>query len=237
VPLAGRASIATALVIAAVCDSGRARAAAGASWTDTPALVARATAPVEDALRACVGARTPRAIELVASRGRGGATRVSMPLPQLGHRGPTAEERCLTRTIARVRLPPLPPLVERLALLHVIVARGAPAPAADPAFVAWRDPGAAVAALLAHGRRAALAACDRGPRTIRLILDLRRGATRVWLPAWQFHSPTGDGTTPPAQRRVRACLRAAIPTWRPPLLPRAMGELEVAIPVTPARRP
>jgi len=229
-----------ALVLAAVlAAAGPASAGSGGapapSWTDVPALVAAATAPVDDALRACVRGHLPRTIELVATRGPGGATQVSMPLYGLGQRGPTPEERCLVRAVARVRLPALPAEVERISLLHVVAAAGAPAPPADPAFAAWRDPAAAIATLIDPRRRAALAACDRRPRTVRLILDLRHGATRVWLPAWQFHSPTGDGTTPPAQRRVRACLRGAIHGWKPPVLPRAMGELELALRVTPAR--
>ena len=193
VSLARLATIVALAAAALPADPARARAAPG--WTDVPALVAHATAPVEDRLRACAGEDLPLEVELVATRARGGATRVSMPLPAVGGRGLTREERCLLEAIARVSLPPLPAGLERVALLHVVTAPGAPPPPADPAFDASRDPAAAVAGLLDRARRAALAACDRRPRTVRLVLDLRRGATRVWLPAWQFHAPSGDGTT------------------------------------------
>jgi hypothetical protein len=204
-----------------------------AGWSDTPAVVAAGVAPVEDALRACFRAPLPQRIGFFASRGDDGGTIVAMPLPaSVGHRGLTPEERCLMRTIARIELPPLPEGIDRIALGQVIVAAGDPAPAADAAFADWRDPAATLApALDAH--RPAMAACDRRPRTVRLVVDLRRGRTRVWLPAWQFHSKRGDGTTPARERPVKACLRRAVAGWRLPALPRAMAELQLSVPVTP----
>ncbi|MBK9033044.1 MAG: hypothetical protein IPL61_17550 [Myxococcales bacterium] len=65
------------------------------------------------------------------------------------------------------------------------------------------------------------------------MVDRRRGRTRAWLPAWQFHARTGDGTTPPRERAVKACVARAIRAWRLPLLPGTMGEMHVVIPVAP----
>ena len=123
----------------------------------------------------------------------------------------------------------MPAEVERVILGHTIVAAGAAAPAIDKAFADWRDLPATLSTLIDAKRRAALAACDRKPRTVRVILDLSHGKTRVWLPAWQFHSDKGDGTTPPAQRPIKACLTKAIADWKPPVLPWSMAELELAI--------
>jgi hypothetical protein len=219
------------LIVALLTVIAAPAAAAAPTWADTPALLAHATAPVAGALRACVS-KLPRPISLIVTRRRDGATSVTMPLYGLGGRGMTPEERCLAGTVPRIKLPPLPAEIERVGLLHVIAAPDVK-PARDPAFDDWRDPAAALARFLDEKRRAALAACSRAPRKVRLVLDLRRGATRVWLPQWQFHSPSGDGTTPPAEQRVKACLGAAIRGWRPPTLPRAMGELELAVAVAP----
>jgi hypothetical protein len=204
------------------------------TWSNIPALLASATAPVAEQLRRCVGKRLPCKVSVLAMRARDGATAVRWPLPAtLGGRGMTPEERCLAKTIPLIKLPPLPADVARVGLLHVITAADAPPPPRDPAFDAWRDLRASLAAQLTPTRRTALAGCDRRPRTVRVMLDLRRGATRVWLPAWQFHSPQHDGTTPPAEQRVKACLGKVIRDWRPPPLPRAMAELELAVPVKP----
>lgn len=197
--------------------------ARAADWTDVPALLAEATAKVEPAVRACT--RLPKRIALIASRTRRG-TRVAMPMPAVGTRGLTPEERCLIAAIARVALPPLPAEIDRVVLGRTF---GAPV----PAFGDWRDPAKTLATVLDPGRRAALAACDRRPRTVRITLDLRAGRTRVWLPAWQFHAPSGDGTTPPRERRVKACLAKVIRSWRPPALPPAMAELQLAIRTRP----
>lgn len=211
----------------------RAASAKPPTWTDVPALLASAAAPVADDLRACAGKRLPLPVALVAMRGRDGDTTLEMPLPGLGGRGPTPQERCLRKAVARISLPPLPPEIERITLRYVIEAPGAPTSAIEPAFDDWRDPRAAISKLLDAPHRARLAACDRRRHTIRLVLDLRKGETRVWLPNWQFHAPGGDGTRPPAERRVKACLTAAIRALHPPPLPRGMGELQLAVSVTP----
>jgi len=197
-------------------------------WTDVPALIRSATAPVDGELRKC-SKRLPNRIAMIATRTRAG-TAVAMPMPGVGGRGFTPEERCLMAAIAKVALPALPAEIERVILVHAIT--DAPA-TPDKAFDDWRDPAATLATLIDAKRRAALAACDGKPRTVRVILDLRAGATRVWLPAWQFHSASGDGSTPPAQRRVKACLTKAIRDWHPPALPSAMAELELALAVGP----
>lgn len=206
--------------------------AAADDWTDTPALVAAALGTVEDDLRACFGDDLPQRIGFIAARGDGGETRVHVPLYGIGHRGPTARERCLVRVIGRVTLPPLPPGIERVALAHVVTAPGASPAPPDAETLRWRDPAATLAPILDE-HRAALAACDRRPRTVRLVLDRRRGRTRVWLPAWQFHSRSGDGTTPPRERTVKTCLRRALRGWSVPVLPRTMAELQLAVPVAP----
>ena len=108
----------------------------------------------------------------------------------------TPEETCLFAAVPKVTLPPLPTGFERVLLGHVVTAPGAAPPAVEPAFAAWLDPAATIAASIDAAHRTALAACDARPRTVRLVVDLRKRATRVWLPAWQFHSPRGDGTTP-----------------------------------------
>ena len=204
-------------------------AAPAPMWTDTPALLAHATAAVADDLRACVRGRLPRKVSVVAMRARDGSTSVAMRMPPVGYRGLTAEQICVSKAINKIVLPPLPSGVERVSMQHVITAEGATAPAVDPAFASWRDPAATLATFFDDSRKAALAACDPKPRTVRLILDLRKGATRVWMPAWQFHSPRGDGTTPPSERRIKACLTRAMRGWSPPLLPQTMAALEITI--------
>jgi hypothetical protein len=194
----------------------------GGGWTDTPAVIAAAVAPVEDALRGCLRGGLPRRLGMYATRGDGGATVVNMPMPPVGVRGLTAEERCLMRTIARIELPPLPAPIERLGIGFVVVAAGEPAAPVDAAFSAWRDPAATLAPVI-DAHLTALAACDRRPRTVRLVVDLRRGRTRVWLPAWQFSgAPAG----------VKVCLRRVIGRWRLPVLPRSLGEMQLAIPTS-----
>lgn len=191
---------------------------ASADWTDVPALISEAVGRVDGDLRACA-ARLPKRIAITVTRTRDG-TRATMPMPQLGGRGPTPEERCLLAAVAKISLPALPTELDRVVLGYTI---GEP-PADEPAFAAWRDPVAAVAKLVGDG--SALAACDGRPRTVRIVLDLRRGATRAWLPAWQFRD----------EARVRACLAKVLRTWQPPPLPRAMGELQLAIRTAPRPR-
>lgn len=219
------------LVVVAICLVQAPARAQTAGWTDVPALLASATAPVEAELRACTK-KLPLTVGIIASRTKKG-TSVVMPMPPVGIRGFTDEERCLMKTIAKIELPELPADIETIYLGHTVVAAGATAPATETAFDAWRDPGKTVAGLFDDKRRAALAACDRKPRTVRLVLDERHGKTRVWLPAWQFHSPTGDGSTPPAEQKVKACMTKAITGWKAPVLPGQMPELELAISVSP----
>lgn len=214
---------------ATVLAAGAAAAQPAPGWDDAPAMLAAAMAPLDADLRACLTTPGPRTITVIVSRDRDGATVVAMPLPaSVGHRGLTPEERCLLRTVPRATVPPLPPPLERIAFAHVIGGSAA----ADPALADWRAPATTVAAGL-EPVRGALAACDARPRVVRLIVDRRRARTRVWLPAWQFHAPSGDGSTPPRQRKVKACLTRAIRGVTLPLLPRTLGDLEVAVPTTP----
>lgn len=214
------------LVVMLVVFGWMPRADAQPSWNDVPAVLASATASVATDLRKCVK-RVPKPIGLFATRAKDGTTTVAMPLPGLGGRGPTPEDRCLSTTAAKIALPALPAEVERLGFVHTI--DDAPA---TPAFGAWSDLVGTLAKVIDAPRRTALAACDAKSRTVRVVLDRRKNATRVWLPAWQFHSPRGDGTTPAAERKVKMCLSKAIADWKPPVLPAAMGELQLAIPAT-----
>jgi hypothetical protein len=199
-----------------------------ADWRDAPATLAAVVAPIDDELRACLTAPGPRTVAIVFTRGDDGATRAALPMPPVGIRGLTPEERCLLAVVPRVVAPPLPALIERIAFAYVI---GGPA-AVDPDPASWRDPGTVIADVI-DPARASLAACAARARMVRLVFDRRRARTRVWLPAWQFHSRRGDGTTPPRERRVKACVRRAIRGWQLPPLPPAMGELHVAVDVAP----
>ncbi len=204
------------------------------SWGDVPALLDSAVAAHADALRACVPT-LPRDLGFSATRTKSGTTQAVMPLYGIGGRGPTREEKCLTAAIAKLALPALPPELERIGLRVTLVAAGDPPAKHEKRFDDWRDPVATVANVIDAPLRAALGACDRKPRTVRVVLDLTRGRTRVWLPAWQFHAASGDGSTPPAEARVKACLGKALRGLSPPVLPQAMAELQVAIPIAPPR--
>lgn len=212
---------------------GVAHAQPADDWRDVPALIASATAAHDDALRGCFSEPLPQSIALIANRDRGGKTSVGMPFPAVGYRGFTPEERCLMKAVAAIELPPLPPSLERVIAVHTVTAAGAPAPAVEAAFADWRDPAATLAGALDDRRRAALTACDRRARTIRLVIDLRHQRTRVWMPAWQFHAPSGDGSTPPAQRTIKRCLTRALRGWQLPVLPRALPELQATITTAP----
>ena len=157
--------------------------------------------------------KTGKTIAITATHAKSGATLASMPVLGVGYRGFTPEERCLVAAVAKLTLAPLPAEVERATFAHVI---GDPPPDLKnwPTFDA--------------DQRKALAACDRKPRTVRLVLDVRRNKTRVWLPAWQFHSPAGDGSTPERERRVKACMTKAIKGWTA-TLPAQVGEIQLAL--------
>ncbi len=227
-----RVTVTVAGAVLVLLGSGLAWSEPAASgWNDVPALATAAATPVAATLRACVHGRLPLALELIATPARGGSTNVAMPMPPVGQRGLTPEERCLLRAVPTIALPPLPEELARVGVAITVDATGVTV-AADPAWDAWRDLGAAIARVVDRDHRAALATCAPRARTVRLILDRRHDRTRVWLPAWQFHSPSGDGTTPPAEQHVKACLTRAIAAWKPAVLPAAMGELELAIPVS-----
>jgi hypothetical protein len=222
---------ACALAVFALSTSAEANTAP--DWNDVPALVAFATQSVDKDLRACVK-KVPKQLALIATRDpKTGATKVAMPFPPVGGRGFTAEEKCLMATIPKIALPDLPAGIDRIIVGHTVLADGATPAAPDKAFDTWKDPATAVAAFVDDKAKASLAACDKKARTVRVILDLSHGKTRVWLPAWQFHSAKGDGTTPAAEARVKACINKVIATWKPLPLPAAMAEMQLAIAVTP----
>jgi hypothetical protein len=201
-------------------------------WTDVPAMIAATIAPIDDPLRACLGDHLPSNIGLNVSRDRDGNTRVTHPLYGLGQRGPTAEERCLVAAVARLSLPPLPPGVDLVGFGYMVRASGSALPAVDPEFAAWRDLPAMVAAITSdHG--AELATCSRQARTVHVVLDRRRAKTRAWLPAWQFHSSSHDGTTPAAHRGSKRCLARQVRAWTLPPLPAAMAVLELTLAIAP----
>lgn len=214
-------------LLVGVTSATAAHAEPAPSWQDVPALVAAAGGAVDQELRGCLQGKSTRTLSLVATRDRAGTTHVEMPLPSyVGIRGLTPEDACLMPVAAKIAMPALPAEVDRVQFGYAV---GGAAVPADPAFAAWRDLGGALAKELEPARRAALAACSTTPRTVRVILDLRAGKTRAWLPAWQFHSPRGDGTTPPAEARIKACLTRVVAKWRPPVLPAQLPEIELAI--------
>jgi hypothetical protein len=218
------ALLALALALALVTATAHADTAPG--WNDVPALVAFATQSVDKDLRAC-SKKMPLTIAMIASRdAKTGSTHVAMPDPGVGGRGFTPEENCLMAAIARISLPDLPASIDRIVLAHTVFADGVKPPPPENAFDDWRDPSTTLAKAIDPER---LATCSAKPRTVRLVLDLRSGKTRVWLPAWQFHSPNGDGSTPPAEQKVKTCLEKVIASFKPPVLPKAMGELEVTL--------
>ena len=199
-------------------------------WTDAPAVLAAAMAPIDADLRACLEPGRSRTLGIIVRRERS-RTIVMMPLPlYVGILGLTPEDDCLLGVVPRAVVPPLPPLLEHLVFAYPI----APAtpPAVDPQRAAWRDPAATLAGVVDPSRDA-LAACDARPRPVRVVIDRRRNRTRAWLPAWQFHRPGGDGTTPPRERRVKACLARVVRRWALPLLPRDLGDLHIVVPTTP----
>lgn len=192
------------------------------TWNDLPALIREAEAVVDDELQAC--SKKPLRIGISVTRDpKTGKTSVGRPVPGVGYLGYTELDKCAGKAAAKIVLPVLPAMVERLGI-------AVPLAASDPAWADWRDLPAALAAVIATGP---LGACDVKARTVRLVLDLRHGKTRVWLPAWQFHAESGDGTTPVPEQKVKACLGKAIAGWNPPVLPRDLGEIEVAVAVKP----
>jgi len=204
--------------------------ASAADWTDLPALIAATEAPVLGDLRACVKGKLPKSIGYVLARGKRG-TSAGMPLYGVGFRGITPEQRCLGTAVAKLAFPELPAGIEQVTLGLTIRPATAPTPPPDPAWGAWKDLASALTTLIDGPRRATLAACDGKARTVRIVVDRTTRATRIWLPAWQFHSPKGDGTTPPAEQRVKACMTKAMRTWTAPALPAGLGELQISIAV------
>lgn len=219
------------LVTCAVLLGIAAPAAAAPSWSDVPDLLAAATAPIAAELRGCVTGKLPKTISVILTRGKLGTT-AGMPIYGLGFRGPSPEQRCLGTAVAKLALPDLPAEIEQV-LIGVLIQRDTtPLPPPETAFADWKDLAAAVASLIDAPRRATLAACDARARTVRLVVDRTARATRVWLPAWQFHSPSGDGTTPPREQRVKACMTKAVRGISAPALPTVLGELQLAIRVS-----
>jgi hypothetical protein len=195
-------------------------ASAAPAWDDIPQLIARAV-PVA-ALRACSKVKLPWQLPLIISRDeKTGASGVAMPFPDVGIRGFTEHERCLMRVIAKLAVPPLPTEIERITVRYTVDTQ-----LVAPALGDWSTL-AHLATVLDHDRRSALAACSKRP--VRLIIDERHGATRVWLPAWQFHSASGDGTTPEAQQPIKACLTREVARWKLATLPADLLELAVVV--------
>ena len=206
-----------------LCASSSAIAAP--DWTDTAKLVGDAASTIDPALRACSKQRTPWQLALIISRDeKTGASHVDMPFPQVGDRGLTDEEHCLLNAVPKIELPPLPAEVSRIDILHSVdtIAR-------QPELGDWRDLPHELATIVDADRRKALTACSKRSRTVRMILDVRHGKTRVWLPAWQFHSESGDGSTPPSEQPIKACLTRELAHWTVPVLPADLLELELAI--------
>ena len=140
------------LALLALATTAHAQPAAPATWDDAPALIAQAVAPVLADLRACITSGRPQTIGLIVARADDGRTRVAMPMPPVGIRGFTPEERCLMRTIAGITVPALPPLLERVTFAYVVDAPGSPPPPLDPAFADWRAPATTLAATVEPAR-------------------------------------------------------------------------------------
>jgi hypothetical protein len=217
-----------AVAVLALSTSAEANTAPG--WNDVPALVAFATQSIDKELRACSKRTPPWNIALILTRDpKTGATKAAMPFPNVGHRGFTAEEKCLMAVVPKISLPNLPAGFDRIVVSHTVLADGATPAQPEKAFDEWKDPATTVASIVDDKQKAALGACDKKARTVRVILDLSHGKTRVWLPAWQFHSAKGDGTTPASEAKVKACVNKVIATWKPAVLPKDMAEMQLAI--------
>ena len=200
-------------------------AIAGPDWSNAAKVVGDAAAVVDPALRACSKQKTPWKIALIVSRDdKTGASQVAMPFPPVGGRGLTDEERCLLKTVASIEVPPLPAEVSRIDIIHTVDTKPT-----EPELGDWRDLPKQLGAIFDTDRRTALAACSKRPRTVRVILDVRQGKTRAWLPAWQFHSESGDGTTPAAEQPIKACLTRELARWTLAVLPADLGELDIAL--------
>jgi hypothetical protein len=200
-------------------------AIAAPDWTDGTKLVGDAAAVADPALRACSKQKPPWRIALIVSRDdKTGGSHVAMPFPPVGWRGLTDEESCLLKTVASIELPALPAEVSRIVIIHTVDTTPT-----EPELGDWRDVAHELGTVFDADRRTALAACSKRPRTVRVILDVRHGKTRAWLPAWQFHSASGDGTTPAAEQPIKACLTRELARWTVPVLPTDLSEIEVAI--------
>ena len=208
---------------------------AAPDWTDVPALIESATKSIDKELRACSPRRaTPWVIALIVTRDpKTGASTTQMPFPPVGIRGLTPEEKCLLATVPKIQLPDLPAGFDRIVVGHTVLADGGTPAAPAKELATWKDPAAVVGTIVDDKAKAALAACDKKSRTVRVILDLSHGKTRVWLPAWQFHSASGDGSTPASEGKVKTCVNKVIAKWKPTPLPPAMAELQLAISVSP----
>lgn len=195
------------------------------SWADAATLVTAATANIDSSLRACTKKPPPFRVGFYATRTRQGSTSVSMPIYSAGIRGISVEDRCLATAVAQLVLPQLPEGIDRIGLLHIVPADGAPTP---DDFSGWNDVPATLATIFTAEHRTAIAGCSKRSRTARFNLDVRAGTTTVWLPAWQFHSAAGDGSTPAAEQTVKRCMTREVVGWIGPRLPAAMGELQAS---------
>jgi len=180
-----------------------------ATWTNTPALLAEAIAPVDASVKACMA--KPHPVGAFASPAKDGSTHVWMPVYGVGGRGYTAEEKCLMKAIATIALPPLPAGIDQLGFT-------VPTDGTDAAWAGWRD----MTVTLVDPKL--FAGCDRKARTVHIVLDTRKQHTRAWLPEWQF-----KGT--PA---IKACVTKALRKLpEPPAFPAGFGDLHLAIGVAP----
>lgn len=195
-------------------------AAAEPSWSDTEAMIESATAPVDPALIACrKTTKTPWRIALIITRDKKtGDSNVNMPFPNVGIRGFTPEELCLMKTVALISVPRLPDTVDEITIVHTVDIK-----ATRPTLGEWSDLPEALSAL------PAVASCSKKARTVRINLDVRHGKTRAWLPDWQFHSPSGDGSTPASEKPIQRCLTRALSTWKLAVLPTDLNEVRLAV--------
>jgi len=185
---------------------------APSDWTNLAKLWADLEKAHYGKLARCVATSAKVAINV--ERGRDGTARAFHPLPGLGGRGPTVEERCLSGVVEAIQLPAMPVDLQTITLVMSVP----PVPLPQPAMDAWRDPVRTLHDVF-DGNLRALRACAGYGRTLTFIVD--RGS-RVRVPRYQFSGEKAYGTP------TIACFDRAFATMTMPELPPIIGEVQVS---------